>query len=76
MSDIVKELKKDIVELLTNYFGPNMGSFIDKQYIDNSIELVEATEELMSKLVGPENARKHLEPILKKHNIKLEKVEA
>jgi hypothetical protein len=65
----MENLKNDVIKILSVNFGEETGKLAIKFYDeDHPEELVEVAEEMMTKLIGPLNAQKQLQPVYKKYN--------
>jgi len=65
----MEKLKDDVIDLLTSNFGEETAKFAERFYDEKHPEkLVEVAENMMTKLVGPENAKKQLQQIYRKYS--------
>ncbi len=60
----MKSLKEAVAETMSKFFGNDISSMILSSYEDDETEeLINVAESMLTKLVGHENAKKHLEPV-------------
>jgi len=68
-----KDLKKDALELIAQYFGEYTKTLYTEFYEDKSAETTLASlEELLIEVIGPKKTRKVLLPFAKKYHLTLQ----
>ncbi len=68
------DMQADIVNLITSFFGEETGNLVGKISEGQSPqELIKVAEDMLSKLLGPENSKKQLQPIYNKYGSLLKK---